>query len=71
MQKALEMMNIKLHAFICDLTGQTGMATVEAIIKRKMGAESFLITVVKRQNASHNNCKISTCGGSSTTGQSR
>jgi hypothetical protein len=33
MQKAMEMMNIKLHTVIRDITGKTGTAIVEAIIR--------------------------------------
>src|SRR6476661_10765242 len=33
MQKALELMHIKLHTVIRDITGKTGIAIVEAIIK--------------------------------------
>jgi transposase len=45
MQKALEMMNIKLHTVIRDITGKTGTAIVEAIIKGERKAENFLIYV--------------------------
>ncbi|HKG67558.1 MAG TPA: IS110 family transposase [Segetibacter sp.] len=51
MQKALEMMNIKLHTVIRDLTGKTGMAIVEAIIKGERHAESFLVYVDKNIRA--------------------
>lgn len=43
MQKALEMMHIKLHTVICDITGKTGMAIIEAIIKGERRAEGFLV----------------------------
>jgi transposase len=32
MQKALDMMNLKLHFFIDDITGKTGMAIIDAIL---------------------------------------
>jgi transposase len=32
MQKAMELMNIKLHTIICDITGQSGLAVISAII---------------------------------------
>ena len=51
MQKALEMMNVKLHTVIRDLTGKTGMAIVEAIIKGERHAENFLVHVDKNIRA--------------------
>jgi hypothetical protein len=42
MQKALELMNIKLHTVISDLTGKTGTAIVEAIIGGERNAANFL-----------------------------
>ncbi len=41
-QKALELMNIKLHTVIRDITGKTGMAILEAIIGGERKAENFL-----------------------------
>ena len=32
MQKALDQMNLQLHHFISDITGQTGLAIVDAIL---------------------------------------
>lgn len=32
MQKAMELMNIKLHTIICDITGQSGLVVISAII---------------------------------------
>jgi transposase len=32
MQKAMELMNIKLHTIICDITGESGLAVINAII---------------------------------------
>ena len=45
MQKAMEMMNIKLHTVIRDITGKTGSAIVEAIIKGERDPEKFLVHV--------------------------
>lgn len=42
MQKALELMNIKLHTVISDLMGQSGTAIVEAIIAGERNTEKFL-----------------------------
>lgn len=39
MQKALELMNIKLHTVISDILGKTGMAMVKAIIGGQRDAE--------------------------------
>lgn len=45
MQKALEMMNVKIHTVIRDITGKTGMAIVEAIIKGERDPRKFLAYV--------------------------
>jgi len=42
MQKALELMNLKIHTLIRDLMGKTGKAMVEAILSGERHAESFL-----------------------------
>lgn len=42
MQKALELMNIKLHGVISDLMGKTGKAIVRAILGGERKAENFL-----------------------------
>ena len=44
-QKAMELMNIKLHTVIRDITGKTGIAIVEAIIAGERNPESFLAYV--------------------------
>lgn len=54
MGKALEMMNVKLHTVIADLTDKTGMAIVNAIIRRERKALNFLPLVDSRIKASHN-----------------
>ncbi len=51
MQKALELMNVKLHTEISDLTGKTGMAIVEAIIAGERNAANFLPLVDYRIKA--------------------
>ncbi len=53
MQKAMEMMNIKLHTLIRDITGKTGTAIVEAIIAGERKAENFLKYVDKGIKADH------------------
>lgn len=51
MQKSLELMNIKLHTVISDITGQTGMAIIKAIISGERRAENFLPLVSTRIKA--------------------
>lgn len=53
MQKALELMNIKLHTVINDLTGKTGMAIVEAIIAGERNAKNFVPLIDARIKADH------------------
>ncbi len=53
MQKAMEMMNIKLHTVIRDITGKTGIKIVEAIIKGERCAENFIVYVDKNIRADH------------------
>jgi len=43
MQKALELMNIKIHGVINDIMGKTGTAIVNAILKGEREAENFYI----------------------------
>jgi transposase len=40
MQKALDQMNLQLHHVISDITGQTGLAIVDAILEGKRSATS-------------------------------
>lgn len=42
MQKAMEMMNIKVHTVISDIVGKTGTAIIEAIINGERSPENFL-----------------------------
>jgi len=53
MQKALELMNIKLHTVINDLTGKTGMAIVAAIIAGERSATNFVPLIDARIKADH------------------
>jgi hypothetical protein len=45
MQKALEMMNVKLHTLIRDITGKTGTLLIEAIIRGDRTPEHFLACI--------------------------
>jgi hypothetical protein len=45
MQKALEMMNIKLHTVIRDLSGKSGLAVVKAIVEGERNPETLLTFV--------------------------
>jgi len=51
MQKSLELMNIKFHTVISDITGQTGSAVIEAILKGERNAINFLPYIGKRIKA--------------------
>lgn len=51
MQKALELMNIKLHAVISSIVGQTGSAIIQAILAGERKPENFLPFVNKRIKA--------------------
>lgn len=42
MQKSLELMNIKIHTVISDITGKTGTAIIEAIIGGERKPENFM-----------------------------
>ncbi|SFF13058.1 Transposase IS116/IS110/IS902 family protein [Chitinophaga sp. CF118] len=53
MQKALELMNIKLHTVISNLMGKTGTAIVEAIIGGERNAANFLPLIDGRIKADH------------------
>lgn len=50
-EKSLELMNLKIHTVISDLTGKTGTAIVEAIIAGERKAENFLPLVDPRIKA--------------------
>lgn len=51
MQKALELMNLKVHTLINDLMGKTGKSIVEALIAGERIAENFLPFVDPRIKA--------------------
>lgn len=51
MQKALELMNIKLHAVISDITGKTGSAILSAILNGERDPETLLSLVGNRIKA--------------------
>lgn len=53
MQKSLELMNIKFHTVISDITGQTGRAVIEAIIAGERNAANFLPLINVRIKANH------------------
>lgn len=53
MQKTLELMNVKLHTVIRDITGKTGSAIVEAIINGERNPENFLKYVDRGIKADH------------------
>jgi transposase len=42
MQKSMELMNIKFHTIISDITGKTGRAVIEAILGGERNAANFL-----------------------------
>jgi transposase len=50
-QKSLELMNIKFHTVISDITGKTGKAVIEAIISGERNGENFLTFIDKRIKA--------------------
>ena len=62
MQKSFELMNIKLHTVISDITGQTGTAITEAILKGERKAENLLPLVGKRIKADMQTIKKSLQG---------
>ena len=53
MQKSFELMNIKFHTVIDDITGKTGTAVIEAIIAGERNAANFLQFIDRRVKASH------------------
>lgn len=53
MQKSLELMNIKFHTVINDITGKTGTAVVEAILAGERNPLNFLPLIDYRIKASH------------------
>ena len=51
MQKALELMNIKLHTVIRNITGQSGLAVLEAIGSGERNPEKLEVLVGKHVKA--------------------
>lgn len=51
MQKSLEQMNIKVHTVISDITGKTGIAIIEAILRGERKPENFIPYVDARIKA--------------------
>jgi transposase len=51
LQRSLELMNIKFHTVINDITGKSGLAVVEAIIAGERNAENFLPLIDGRVKA--------------------
>lgn len=45
MQKALELMNVKVHTLLRDITGKSGLAIIEAILRGERTAADFLACV--------------------------
>jgi Transposase and inactivated derivatives len=48
MQKSLELMNIKFHTVIADITGKSGRGVIEAILKGERNSRNFLPYIDKR-----------------------
>ena len=61
-QKSLELMNIKFHTIISDITGKTGRGVLEAIIAGERNAENFLPLINSRIKADHETIKKSLQG---------
>lgn len=59
MQKALELMNIKLHAVISDITGKTGSAILSAILNGERNPERLLLLVGNGIKADHDTLRKS------------
>lgn len=62
MQKALELMNIKIHSVISDIMGKTGTAIVQAILRGEREPENFLQFVDGRIKADQETIKKSLKG---------
>jgi transposase len=59
MQKSMEMMNIKLHNVISDITGKSGIQIIEAILGGDHNPENLIKLVDIRVKASHEEIKKS------------
>ena len=53
MQKCLEMMNVKVHTVIRDITGKTGTRIIEAIIAGEREAANFIPLLERNIKADH------------------
>jgi len=62
MQKAMELMNIKLHAVISDILGKTGLQMVNAILDGERDPEKLIILKDPRIKASEEDIKKSLNG---------
>lgn len=62
MEKALELMNVKIHSVISDLMGKTGTAIVEAIIGGEREPQNFMQHIDHRIKADHEEIKKSLQG---------
>jgi len=59
MQKAMELMNLKLHTVISDILGKTGLLMVEAILEGERNPEELMKLKDPRIKASDENIKKS------------
>lgn len=59
MQKSLELMNIKFHTIISDITGKSGLAVIEAILNGERNPEKFLPFIDPRVKATPEEIKKS------------
>jgi len=62
MQKAMELMNLKLHTVISDILGKTGIQMIEAILSGERDPEAFLPLKDPRIKASDQEIKKSLVG---------
>lgn len=62
MQKAMELMNIKLHTVISDILGKTGLQIVSAILNGERNAEELIKLKDSRIKASEEDIKKSLAG---------
>lgn len=53
MEKALELMNVKIHTVISDINGKTGTAIIQAIVGGERNAKKFLPLIDGRIKADH------------------
>lgn len=62
MQKALELMNIKIHSVLNDIMGKTGKAIIEAIVAGERNPENFMQYVDGRVKADADTIRKSLTG---------